>query len=187
MAMDSLYLANGISFKQIYSKAKLLSVNENKKRKVEQSAAFLKKRNTLINDDFDDEEANDAGPRLYDLEDSPELFAKKRKSRTYRSGMKRPHHHVNIVQEYTKSLPATVLVSLSSAMTSVLISAFLSMMLFSSVWWGLVKVCVALCFTSGLMNNILGDLSRSLGVFLILLLKKSWFTSSIKDLLSLVR
>jgi hypothetical protein len=177
VAVGYVCCVDGISFKKIYRKAKLKSVNRNN-RKFEQSSAFFEKRSIYDDDDEDtydsDEDEDEKEPRFFEAEGFE--YSNKRI----------PPKHVDIIQTYTQSLPEKVLVSTSSALASVLISSFLSMMLFSSVWLGLVKVCAMLFFSSGFIKSEFGDLSRSLGVFLLLLLKQSGLTSFIRELVGLV-
>jgi hypothetical protein len=129
--------------------------------------------------DLDQDAGEDEdGPRIYDFD---EVLPDGQKPRV--SGRRQ----ISVISKYTTSPGMKTLVSLLSGIVSMLGSAFLSMMLFSTVWWGLVKFCFMTFFISGFTNTIVGDLSRSMGVFLLLLLQQSWLKSFFKDIFKLVR
>lgn len=161
---------DGVSFKKLY-KANLLNVKRNHVFSDKSSAASQGRRSgeeDYVSDDRRgphrrENKDNDDEPRLYDVEENDHP------THTLDDNFDPTHN----IDAYTKSLTAKVAVSTSSAVVSMLISSFLSMMLFSSVWGGLVKVSAVLFFATGLVESDIGDLSRSLGMFLLLLLKKS--------------
>ena len=167
--------SDGISFKKIYSGAKLNFDNKNN-RKFGKSST---RRSTYLDDEMDDDDATEGlyEPHVYELNE--EQY----------SDIPRGHgsrEQVDVIRYYTDSVPAKILVSISSAFASALISSFLSMMLFSSVWKSLVKFFSAIFLLSGFSNTDMGDLSRSLGVFMILLLKQSGIILFFRELMQLV-
>jgi hypothetical protein len=191
LLMEGAGRADCISFKKIYTAAnvKLNKDDRGTKRtsnrgpfikKSDKSSAFLKRSRSKVNSkDLDQDAGEDEdGPRIYDFD---EVLPDGQKPRV--SGRRQ----ISVISKYTTSPGMKTLVSLLSGIVSMLGSAFLSMMLFSTVWWGLVKFCFMTFFISGFTNTIVGDLSRSMGVFLLLLLQQSWLKSFFKDIFKLVR
>lgn len=152
-------------------------------RKPLKSSPFLKRGRHRASDKYSNDEysgEDEDEPSIYELDEDDNAAGEN-------SDSPPPEDKTNLIKkEFTRAPKGRALVALSSTVMSILISSFLSMMLFSSIWWGVVKASGVLFFTAAFTQSILGNLSRSLGVFLLLLLKQSWVKSILNDIFVLV-